>query len=60
MSDKGFKLAKKEEFTTERLSADKVQDVFNRSKIIVDIVMAKQSGLTIRTIDTLHLKKKHI
>ena len=60
MSDKGFKLAKKEEFTTERLSADKVQDVFNRSKIIVDIVMAKQSGLTIRTIDTLHLKKKLI
>lgn len=60
MFDKGFKKAKKDEFTCERLSADKVQDVFNRSKIVVDIVMAKQAGLTIRTIDTLHLKKKLI
>lgn len=60
MSDKTFKKAKKDEFTYDRLDPKKVEEVFNRSKMVVDIVMAKQAGLTIRTIDTLHLKKKLI
>ena len=60
LKEKSFKKAKKNEFVYHRLPASEVESVFNRSKIIVDIVMAKQSGLTIRTIDALHLKKKLI
>ena len=58
--DKSFKGAKKNDFSYSFLPAQEVESIFNRSKIVVDIVMGKQTGLTLRTIETLHLKKKLI
>lgn len=55
-----FRHAKKKEFRYDRLDAKTVNTIFLQSNIVVDVAMANQNGLTIRTLEALHLKKKLI
>jgi hypothetical protein len=60
LTDKDFKKAKAKEFRYERLDGKMANQIFEQSKIIIDVAMAHQNGLTVRTFDALHLKKKLI
>lgn len=42
------------------LKQDEVNDILSKSKVVIDIQMGKQNGLTMRTFETLHLNKKLI
>jgi hypothetical protein len=60
IKDKNFLESKMSEFKYKRLDAAYSNKIFEESKIIIDVVMSNQNGLTIRTFDALHLKKKLI
>lgn len=57
---KEFKDAKMRDFFYKRLDRQKVYDIFSQSKVVVDCQMQNQIGLTMRTFEVLHLKKKLI
>ena len=56
--DANFKGAKKNDFWYEPLSKKIVSEVFRRSHAILDIEHPKQSGMTIRTFETIGSRKK--
>jgi hypothetical protein len=60
LTDKDFRKAKKKDFRYERLDGKTSNAIFEASKIVIDVAMAGQNGLTIRSFDALHLKKKLI
>jgi hypothetical protein len=55
-----FRKAKKEEFNFTFLTSKEVVDIIKKSRCIFDIPHDKQTGLTMRTIETLGAKKKLI
>lgn len=55
-----FKNAKKEEFSFKSLSEEKILKYIEKSRVIFDIPHDKQSGLTMRTIETIGANKKLI
>ena len=57
---KEFKDAKKEEFNFVSMKEDEVVDIIKKSKCVFDIPHAKQTGLTMRTIETVGAKRKLI
>lgn len=56
----GFKSAKIEEFSFVKKTLSEIEELENESKVIIDIQHPKQTGLTMRTIEMLGLKKKFI
>lgn len=57
---KEFKGTKMKDFKYYTLKQDEVNDILSKSKVVIDIQMGKQNGLTMRTFETLHLNKKLI
>lgn len=55
-----FKKAKLKDFQYKKLSYMQNLGIINNSKMVVDVQMANQSGLTMRTFETLSLGKKLI
>lgn len=53
-----FQGARIEEFAFEPLPKQKVQDIFRRSRAVLDIEHPRQSGLTIRTLEAVGARKK--
>lgn len=53
-----FRGARKDEFRYEPLSKDRVQAIFNGSGAVLDIEHPQQTGLTMRTLETLGARKK--
>lgn len=57
---KNFVSAKKDDFVYTPLPLEKIEKVSEESKIVVDIELSNQSGLTMRTIETHGMRKKLI
>lgn len=55
-----FKGSKMGEFNYKKMSEDKLASLFKLSRIIIDIPAGNQSGLTMRTFETLGAKRKLI
>lgn len=55
-----FKRARLDDFKMIKVPTDKVMDVFEKSKCVLDAPQAGQTGLTIRTIECLGAKRKLI
>lgn len=53
-----FKNAKFSEFQSEKVPAEKVMQIFRDSKCVLDAPQARQTGLTIRTIECLGARRK--
>ncbi|MGN1456636.1 MAG: hypothetical protein ACI4XP_01630 [Acutalibacteraceae bacterium] len=60
VKDKEYKKAKYKEFETKKMPAEAVMDVFEKSRCILDAPQARQTGLTIRTMECLGAKRKLI
>lgn len=60
LSNNGFRSSKISDFKFEPISKADVQCVFEQSKVILDIEHPNQTGLTIRTLETLGARKKLI
>lgn len=60
LTNKEFRKSKITDFKYKKLSKDDFYDIMSKSKVIVDCQMKSQSGLTMRTIETIHAKKKLI
>lgn len=60
MKDKEMKGANIKEFKFEKLSESETYEIMKESRIIVDVPMAKQNGLTIRTFEAIGFNKKLI
>jgi len=56
--NRDFRNAKFEDFKYEKIDSKTVADVIKHSKIIIDAQYPKNSGLTMRTIEMLGMKKK--
>lgn len=54
------KLAKDKYITKKSMSHKEITDIFSNSKIVIDIQHPKQTGLTMRTIELVGMKKKII
>lgn len=57
-TNSGYRTAKYDNFKFESISKAEVQRVFNASKAILDIEHPQQTGLTMRTLETLGARKK--
>lgn len=55
-----FRHTKASEFAFDKLTSKEIIDIVNMSRAVVDIQHPKQSGLTMRTIEMLGMKKKLI
>lgn len=55
-----FRNAKKKEFNFKPMSRERLLDYYAKSRIQIDVQHPKQTGLTMRTIETLGAKKKLI
>lgn len=60
LTKKSFRKAHKNDFYFTKKSAEEIFESINKGKVIVDIQHEAQSGLTMRTLETLGLKKKMI
>ena len=60
LRDKRFRHVPMKKLRFQTIGADKVNRIFNASRAIVDIQHPSQTGLTMRTIETLGAKKKLI
>lgn len=56
-TNSGFRQSSITDFEFDSISKVEVQSVFDQSKVILDIEHPKQTGLTIRTLETLGAKK---
>lgn len=56
--DKDFRKAKLSDFNFKRLSYSENIDILKRSKVVIDVQMKDQNGLTMRTFESLALKSK--
>lgn len=57
---KEFRDTKISGFSFEKMNAKDISDIVNKSKVILDIEHPKQTGLTMRTIEMIGMKKKTI
>lgn len=57
---KNFRDAKKSDFIFRSVSQEVIKDITNNSKIVIDLELSNQSGLTMRTIESLGMRKKLI
>lgn len=55
-----FRKAKATEFSFKKLSSNEISKIVDQSKAIIDIQHPKQTGLTMRTIEMIGMKKKFI
>jgi len=60
LTNSAFKNARISEFKFTALSKETVQNIFSKSRVLLDIEHPKQTGLTMRTIETLGARKKLI
>lgn len=60
MENKSLKKVKKANFQFKALNQEQIIDLFSHSKAIIDIQHPKQTGLTMRTIETLGAERKLI
>lgn len=60
MTKKEFRGVKKNEFTFDKISSKKIADVVDRTRVILDVQAPNQTGLTMRTIEMIGMKKKLI
>ena len=60
MKDRGMKKAKLSEFSFKRVSKEETYKLMKESKMIIDVPMKHQNGLTIRTFEALGFNKKLI
>ncbi|HEU5079600.1 MAG TPA: hypothetical protein VFT72_10310 [Opitutaceae bacterium] len=60
LTNRSFSGAKIEQFAFEALAKQKVQEVFSQSRSILDIEHPRQTGLTIRTLETVGASRKLI
>lgn len=60
MNDKEYRKARYQEFETEKLSSDRIMEIFKNSRCILDSPQAGQTGLTMRTMECLGAKRKLI
>lgn len=60
MTDKRFRNVKKADLNFQTIGSSEVNKIFNQSAAIIDIQHPNQSGLTMRTIETLGKRKKLI
>ncbi len=60
MTKKEFRGTKKSDFAFEKKPSNEIADIENRSAAILDIQHPKQTGLTMRTVEMLGMKKKLI
>lgn len=60
LTAKGFRHAKKTDFSFEKKSIDEISLIEQQSNVILDIQHPKQTGLTIRTIEMIGARKKII
>lgn len=58
LTNTSFRCAKRSDFQFDSISKAEVQRVFNRSKVVLDIEHPHQTGLTMRTLETLGARKK--
>ena len=58
LTNASFRNAKRSDFQFNSISKSEVQRVFNLSKVILDIEHPQQTGLTMRTLETLGARKK--
>lgn len=58
--DLNFRKAQFKEFSFVKKALEEIEELENESKVIVDIQHPKQTGLTMRTIEMIGLKKKFI
>lgn len=58
LTKREFKRTKADDFKYEKISSTEIARVVNESKAVLDVQHPKQSGLTIRTIEMLGMKKK--
>lgn len=57
---KEFRKSWLKDFRFKKLSKEEFYDIMAKSKVIIDVQMKSQSGLTMRTLEALHAKKKLI
>lgn len=60
LTKRSFRKTKKNDFSFTKKTSNEINDIENNSKVILDIQHPNQSGLTMRTIETLGRKKKLI
>ena len=58
LTNPAFKNAKMNDFSYEKMSFEKVYEIYNESKCVLDIESITQTGLTMRTIEIVGLHKK--
>lgn len=60
VTNPAFKNAKMSDFTYEKLPFEKVYEIYDKSKCVLDIESITQTGLTMRTLEIIGLHKKLI
>lgn len=60
VTKKEFRRTKLSDFSFEKMNAKDISNIVNKSKVILDIEHPKQTGLTMRTIEMIGMKKKII
>ena len=60
LKDKEFRGTKPSDFSYDKLSADKIREIMKQSRAVLDIQYPKNSGLTMRTLETLGIQRKII
>lgn len=55
-----FKNANKDDFYYETTSQEKIKEITDASAVVIDLELCNQTGLTMRTIETLGMRKKLI
>ncbi len=60
ITKKEFRSTKLSDFSFEKMNAQDISNIVDKSKVILDIEHPKQTGLTMRTIEMIGMKKKII
>ncbi len=60
LTNKAFKGKKINDFEYDKLSSEEITEIVLRSKVLVDAQFPKNTGLTMRTIEALGMKRKLI
>lgn len=60
LSKKEFYVAKKKDFSFNKISSVEIADIIDKTKVVIDVQHPKQTGLTMRTIEMIGMHKKLI
>ena len=60
VTNPAFKHAKMNDFSYEKMPFEKVYEIYDKSKCVLDIESITQTGLTMRTLEIIGLRKKLI